>query len=726
MFVCSTCGRRYERAGYCATDGQPLVQTNDSLLGTEIDRYRLAKLIGEGGMGRVYQAVQPAIGSRVAIKILSEECTKTPELLERFFAEARAVNLIRHENIVGVIDMAVLPDGRPFIVMEYIDGQTLADIVRAQQAPIGGVIQVMGEVLGALAAAHAIGIVHRDLKPDNIIVTVEGHAKVLDFGIAKLSPGLRDLGPQTKTGAILGTPAYMAPEQISGAGNVDARTDVYACGVVLFEAVTGRQPFSGATLFDLMKAHVEQQPPLPRLFRPDLPDAIEQVIMVALAKDPAQRFQSATAMAQALAHAASALAQEQWKPLSSRGGVHTPRISAQGGVQPTPKLTPQQSPHPIPMEAYRSTAVAPGGRTEARLRKTGRIVAIAVAAMLALGIGLFAIAKHGDDDKLVAAAGSAAAPAPGASDAAALVRDDPAPPVHAEQPPPAGQTNPGQPNPGQPNPGQPNPGQPNPGQTGQPNPGQPNPGQPNPGQPNPGQPNPGRPGPGQTNSGRPGPGQTNSGRPDPGHGATIINGGSAADHGVIIGDNVHIGPNVVIGSQTPAPSPDGPAKSVTRAADYDAKHFDPVAFLPKAEALAKQLAPDAHLTSFEFDPVFPDGHVDLTMDGRDHEYDFRSVARSARPSGVPRNVPVDRPCMIHVEISATKAVATVRTNDACDAKLVHAPKCRFASVWKQAIAKGTATDIVARVAWLSDEQWFFDIDLEGKGGGVSTFPDRCP
>src|SRR5260221_697557 len=314
MFVCPTCGRRYERAGYCATEGQPLVMTDDSLLGTELDRYRLAKLLGEGGMGRVYLAVQPAIGSRVAIKILSEQGAKTAELLERFFAEARAVNLIRHENIVGVLDMAVLPDGRPFIVMEFVEGQTLAEIVRTQQAPIGGVVQAMGEVLGALAAAHAIGIVHRDLKPDNIIVTVEGHAKVLDFGIAKLAPNLRDVAPQTKTGAILGTPAYMAPEQISGAANVDARTDVYACGVVLFEAVTGRQPFSGATLFDLMKAHVEQMPPLPRMYRPELPDAIEHVIMQALAKDPAQRFQSATAMAQALAHAASGPSQDQSKP----------------------------------------------------------------------------------------------------------------------------------------------------------------------------------------------------------------------------------------------------------------------------------------------------------------------------------------------------------------------------------------------------------------------------
>ena len=390
MFVCPACGQRYELGGYCATDGQPIVQTDDPLLGSVIDRYRLTRVLGEGGMGRVYLAVQPAIGSRVAIKVLSEDCARNPELLERFFAEGRAVNLIRHEHIVSVLDMAQLPDGRPFIVMEFVEGQTLAAIVRTSLAPFGGVVQVMGEMLSALAAAHAIGIVHRDLKPDNVIVTVEGHAKVLDFGIAKLAPNLREVGSQTKTGALLGTPAYMAPEQISGAANVDARTDVYAAGVVLFEAVTGRQPFSGATIYDLMKAHVEQQPPLPRSLRRDLPQPIEQVILVALAKDPALRFQSATAMAQALTHAASGLTQDQWKPLSSRGGVITPRISAGLSVERTPNGTQPQEYQLV----HRSTAIATGGKTEVRQRRMGRVVAVLVAATVALGLGLFAIARR--------------------------------------------------------------------------------------------------------------------------------------------------------------------------------------------------------------------------------------------------------------------------------------------------------------------------------------------
>ena len=206
-------------------------------------------------------------------------------------------------------------------------------------------------------------------------------------------------------------------------------------------------------------------------------------------------------------------------------------------------------------------------------------------------------------------------------------------------------------------------------------------------------------------------------------GPTIVNGGSAADHGVHIGDNVQIGANVVIGSQTPASLP----HEVTAPADFDPKHFDPVAYLPKALALAQKLAPDAQLTEFEFDPVYPDGRVDLTMNGRDREYNFRSPARSPHPTDVPKNIAVDRPCMIHVEVSARQVTASIRQSDSCDAHLVHAPRCHYAGVWKQASAAGAPGDVVARIGWLFDEKWFFDTDLDGAGKGTTTsFADRCP
>ncbi|MBA3539327.1 MAG: protein kinase, partial [Deltaproteobacteria bacterium] len=148
-YVCGECGQRFAQPGYCAQDGQALQPSTDPLIGTEVGSYRLAKCIGIGGMGHVYMAVQPRIGSRVAVKVLSDQCARNPELLERFFAEARAVNLIRHENIVSVIDMAQLADGRPYIVMEFIEGQTLGAIVRRGAAPLGGVVRALGEVLSA-------------------------------------------------------------------------------------------------------------------------------------------------------------------------------------------------------------------------------------------------------------------------------------------------------------------------------------------------------------------------------------------------------------------------------------------------------------------------------------------------------------------------------------------------------------------------------------------------
>jgi hypothetical protein len=187
----------------------------------------------------------------------------------------------------------------------------------------------------------------------------------------------------------------------------------------------------------------------------------------------------------------------------------------------------------------------------------------------------------------------------------------------------------------------------------------------------------------------------------------------------------------VIGSATPPVASGGPAvpavpELIERPADYDPKRFDPVAYLPRAQRLARELVPDAALTSFEFDPVFPDGHVDLTMDGRDRGYEFRSPARSAFPAGRPRNLPIDRPCRVSVELGPRTVSARVLRSDACDARLVHAPRCSLAAVWKQALARGTPADLVARIGWLFDETWFFDVDLAGKGGGVSSFADRCP
>jgi serine/threonine protein kinase len=387
VFVCSECGHAGDVAGHCPDDGQPLHASDDPLLGTEVGRYRLARTLGEGGMGKVYLGVQRAIGSRVAIKVLSEQCSKNAELVERFFAEARAVNLIRHEHIVAVIDMDLLRNGRPYIVMEYVEGPTLAHLVRNTQAPLGGIVEVVGEILSALAAAHAIGIVHRDLKPDNVLITAEGHAKVLDFGIAKLAPGIQGTSsPRTATGALLGTPAYMAPEQITG-GHVDARADVYAAGILLYECVTGRPPFSGETLYDLMNAHVEKPAPVARDLRPSLPVELEHIIMIALAKDPAKRFQNAAAMATALEAATAAIPDAEWRSLTAHAAISRRRLSdspLQTPVAPSvyvpptlPARTPTAVPTPAPAAPPRQhLAIAMGA-----LGVAGAGVAIAMIAL---------------------------------------------------------------------------------------------------------------------------------------------------------------------------------------------------------------------------------------------------------------------------------------------------------------------------------------------------------
>jgi serine/threonine protein kinase len=288
-------------------------------LGTTIGRFRIARLIGSGGMGRVYVGVHPSIGSRVAVKVLTPDAAAEPDLVERFFAEARAVNLIRHEAIIDMLDLATLPDGRPYILMEYLSGQSLAAVIEQRgPLPLGTVAQLIGEVLAALGAAHRKGIVHRDLKPDNIFVLASGRAKVLDFGIAKLDRALDSSRPPTRTDQVLGTPEYMAPEQVS-AGAVDARADLYAIGVILFEAVTGQRPFRAKALYELFRQHVETAPPRPSALRPELPESYEAVILRALAKAPEDRFATAADLATALAAASRELPEDAFADIALPG-----------------------------------------------------------------------------------------------------------------------------------------------------------------------------------------------------------------------------------------------------------------------------------------------------------------------------------------------------------------------------------------------------------------------
>jgi Protein kinase domain len=273
-------------------------------------------------MGTVYEGVQAEAGAAVAIKVLAERYAHDANLIDRFFAEARATNVIAHENIVKVHDLARLADGRPYIVMELLAGKTLRELVDGAPLPIGGVVNLVLEVLSALGATHAAGIVHRDIKPDNIFVTEKGRTKVLDFGIAKLTGA--NAVARTETGVLLGTPEYMAPEQITE-GTVDVRTDLYALGVVLFEALTGKRPFDAKSDFELMRAHVSTRAPAPSSLRADLPPAFDDIVRIALAKDPRDRFATTNAMATALHHVASELTLDEWRPLVPGGRLPSPK-----------------------------------------------------------------------------------------------------------------------------------------------------------------------------------------------------------------------------------------------------------------------------------------------------------------------------------------------------------------------------------------------------------------
>jgi serine/threonine-protein kinase len=256
-------------------------------------------MVGRGGMGTVYLAEHPVIGSKVAVKFLHQSMAHEPEVVARFYDEARAVNLIGHENIVGVYDLSLLPPDRFYYVMEYLEGETLAALERRGRVPVATGLEILVQLCDALAAAHEQGVVHRDLKPENVfLVARRGHAhfvKLVDFGIAKLRGGGAS---RTQAGVLVGTPEYMAPEQCDD-GTIDARTDVYALGVMAFELFTGLLPFTSRSTTQLLLAHLGKPPPRPSSIAP-MDAGLEAAILKALEKEPARRFQDMAELGEAL------------------------------------------------------------------------------------------------------------------------------------------------------------------------------------------------------------------------------------------------------------------------------------------------------------------------------------------------------------------------------------------------------------------------------------------
>src|ERR671937_132453 len=253
-----------------------------------IASYTLLEPIGHGGMAVVYRARQESLDRTVAVKILSENLAGSHEFMERFRREARTAANLRHPNVITVHDFGEDERGVPYLVLEYIEGPTLADLMDAGLEDCR-IPDLLDQIAAGLDYAHSRGVIHRDVKPGNVLLTDDGRVVLADFGLAWLLEGALHL---TLTGGVIGTPEYMSPEQASGVA-VDHRTDVYALGVVLFEMLTGERPFTADTPISILLKHVQQPAPSVRTLRPDLPEAVDRVVQQALAKDPEHRFQSA-------------------------------------------------------------------------------------------------------------------------------------------------------------------------------------------------------------------------------------------------------------------------------------------------------------------------------------------------------------------------------------------------------------------------------------------------
>ncbi len=315
------------------------------MIGRVVGKYKILGQIGEGGMGVVYAAEHVTLGSPAAVKILLPQFTRDALVVDRFFTEAKATSAIRHPSIVQIFDYGRLPNDQAYIAMERLRGEDLTSFIGRHRVVDPRVaVQIALQMLAGLEAAHLIGIVHRDIKPDNIYLVRDPSApgairiKILDFGIAKLVGD--QLGAttklKTKGGSILGTPAYMAPEQCRGGAEIDARADLYAVGCILFEMLTGRPPFVAEGGGETMAMHIYEQPPRLHQLAPDLPVELDAVIAKMLAKAPADRTPSA-------AYALAALERADVGPIG-----HEVQLAGRPATQPVVAATNDVGPDRLP------------------------------------------------------------------------------------------------------------------------------------------------------------------------------------------------------------------------------------------------------------------------------------------------------------------------------------------------------------------------------------------
>ena len=361
-----------------------------SLIGKQVGNYLIKAKLGEGGMGTVYLGEHPGIGKRVAVKVLLEELASKEDIVTRFFNEAKAVNDIGHQNIVDVLDFGKMKSDVGvdivYFIMEYLDGESLASRIRSSGLLFDETSHIIRQCCDGLAASHAKGVVHRDLKPENIYLcrrgTDKNFTKILDFGIAKLTGDGGTSSHKTRTGLVIGTPTYMSPEQCEGRGLIDSRSDVYSLGVVLYELLTGRVPFPGEGFGEILVAHLTKEPELPSTLNPDITPELDAIVMHAIEKDRAKRFQTMEEFSAALADAAGHMTSYQPSGPASVAGstnaAHTRVGPASGAVGPRPTTL-----------SGSATELVRGGASRSRMPLFAGVVAMialgATAAFIATG-----------------------------------------------------------------------------------------------------------------------------------------------------------------------------------------------------------------------------------------------------------------------------------------------------------------------------------------------------
>jgi len=380
--------------------------------GRAFGNYRIVRLLGEGGFGEVYLAENPLLERRAAVKVLHTSLAQDPELVRRFLNEARAASAICHPNIIEIFDAGLTPEGAPYILMEFLEGISLQKrLAEGGRLDLGLALDIARQAGSALGAAHAAGIVHRDLKPENLFLVPDANlpsgmrVKILDFGIAKIRRGASGGTMQTQTGIIMGSPAYMSPEQCKDSADVDFRSDIYSFGVIMYETLSGKPPFVAATGTEMLVMQITTPPKPMRLA--DAPTHVEAAVMRALAKNRSERFDSVAAFVSSMLG--------EGVPTEIGFAAASPRLAAADQAQPAPSAA-----APAVTTFSRSTGevgISTGDEEQLAVARPRRWPIVALGGAIGAGLVLFLILHFSAGPSPRAGSGSSGVAVPAAASA---------------------------------------------------------------------------------------------------------------------------------------------------------------------------------------------------------------------------------------------------------------------------------------------------------------------